>query len=110
MDSRRLRAALIIAGLGSILVLVTLLGDAGRFTGLGLVLAGALLTHGAQPSRGSDVLNWWRLVAAGAVLIAIGAPLALLSGSLGGLLAGVGAALALVGVVLGMPAGDTPAR
>ena len=104
MDGARLRAALLIAGLGSILVLVSALGDAGRFTFLGLVAVSAALTRAAQPGPASGAPNWWRLIAAGMVLLAIGAPLALLTSSPGGLLAVTGAALALVGVVLGMPA------
>ena len=103
MPAPQLRGFLLLAGAGAVLALVNLLGTAGAAIGLGLMLAGMMLSAPAAPASGSDRVNWWALLAAGTLLVAIGVPLELAWETPGGLLTGVGSALVVVAVALGLP-------
>lgn len=103
MPRARLRAALLIAGIGAVVILVDLLGSAGALAGLGLILLGTLLSAPAAPGPGRGDVNWWALLAAGAALALVGVPLELALETPGGLLAGIGGALVVIAVALGLP-------
>jgi hypothetical protein len=103
MPRARLRAALVIAGLGAVVVLIDLVGDAGDFAGVGLMVLGTLLSASAAPRSGRGEVNWWALLAAGSALALAGVPLGLVSETPGGLLAGLGGGLVVVAVALGLP-------
>lgn len=102
MPKARLRAILLAAGLGALLVLVDLLGTGAAAAGAALMAIGALLSYPASP-RSPDGVNWWALLASGAALAVVGVPLGLLLEAPGGLLAGLGGALVVVAVALGLP-------
>jgi len=99
----RLRAALLIAGVGAVVILVELFDTAGAVAGAALIALGTLLSAPAAPRPGTAVVNWWGMLAAGAALVVIGVPLGLWLDTPGGLLAGIGGALVVVGVALGLP-------
>jgi hypothetical protein len=101
-SSARLRAALIVAVAGAIVILLGFIGTGAEAGGAAAILLAALLTAGtyAKGSSGA-VVNWWRLLAAGAILAVAGVPLSLVLETIGGLIAGTGAALALVGAAFG---------
>jgi hypothetical protein len=103
MPRSRLRAVLLIAGLGAVAVLVGLLGTAGAFAGVGLMLLGTLLSAPTAPRPGRGEVNWWALLAAGTALALAGVPLGLALETPGGLLAGLGGVLVVVAVALGLP-------
>jgi hypothetical protein len=103
MRRTQLQALLAIAGIGAALVLIQLLGVAGGLVGAGLLVAATILTAPAAPEPGAGGLNWWALLAGGAVLALIGVPLGLVLEAPGGLLAVIGGAMAMVGVAFGMP-------
>jgi hypothetical protein len=98
----RLRVALIVAVIGAVLILLGFIGTGAEAAGAGAILLAALLTAGpySQGSPGA-VVNWWRLLAAGAILALVGVPLSLALETIGGLIAGAGAALAIVGAAFG---------
>lgn len=106
MADSRLRALMLIAAVGAVLVLLDLLGIAAALAGLGLMIVATLLGAAAAPSRavasGVEV-NWWSLLAAGTALTAIGIPLGLGIEILGGLLTAVGGALVVIAAALGWP-------
>ena len=62
-----------------------------------------LLTAPAAPQRGTDGVNWWRLMAVGTALAIVGVPLALGLETAGGLIAAAGGALFVIGAALGFP-------
>jgi hypothetical protein len=97
-----LRVALLIAGAGALVVLVDLFGTAGALCGLGAILVGTGLSASSAPRGGTGEVNWWALLAAGAVLALMGVPLGLALETLGGVLAAIGAALVVVAVALGL--------
>jgi hypothetical protein len=103
MPQARLRAALLIAGLGAITVLVDLLGSAGAFAGAGLMALGALLSAPAAARPGRGEVNWWALLAGGTALALVGVPLGLALETPGGLLAGLGGVVVVAAVALGFP-------
>jgi hypothetical protein len=103
MPEPRLRASLLIAGAGAVLVLIDIAGVAGSLTGLGLIVLGTLLVAPAARLSGHGEVRWWRLLAAGAALAAVGIPLGLALETVGGLLAAAGGALVVVGAALGFP-------
>lgn len=103
MPRARLRAALLIAGIGAIVLLVDLFGTAGAAVGAALMALGTLLSAPASPRPGETAGNWWGLLAAGAALAVVGVPLELWLETPGGLLAGLGGVLVVVGVALGLP-------
>jgi hypothetical protein len=100
------RAPLLLAGAGGVVVLVGLLGTAGAFTGLAAIVIGAGWSAPGAPHGEGEGLNWWGLLAAGAGLCLLGVPLGLATETVGGLLAAVGAGLAVIGAIFGWPAGD----
>jgi hypothetical protein len=99
----RLRASLLLAAAGGIVLLVGLLGTAGDFSGLGAIALGTAVSALDAPGRGRASANWWGLLAAGCLLTAVGVPLELVAETLGGLLAGIGASLAVIAAALGLP-------
>ena len=103
MPAAQLRGFLLVAGAGAVLALVNLLGTVGAAIGLGLMIAGLVLSAPAAPPSGADRVNWWVLLAAGTLLAAIGVPLELAWETPGGMLTGVGSALVVVAVALGLP-------
>jgi hypothetical protein len=103
MPRARLRVALLIAGLGAVLVLVDLFGTPGALAGVGLMALGTVLSAPGAPTPGRGEVNWWALLAAGAALALIGVPLGLALETPGGLLAGLGGVLDVISVALGLP-------
>jgi len=98
----RLRASLLIAGTGAVLVLIDVAGVPGALAGLGLIALGLLLSSPARRERTGE-LDWWRLLAAGAALVAVGIVLGLAVESLGGVLAAAGGVAVVIAVALGLP-------
>jgi hypothetical protein len=98
----RLRVALLVAAAGSVVILLGFIGTGVEAVGAAAILLAALLTAGSH-SQGAPgaVVNWWRLLAAGAILALAGVPLSLALETIGGLIAGAGAAVALVSVAFG---------
>ena len=103
MRKTQLQALLVIGGIGAALALIQLLGLAGGLVGLGLMAVCTILTAPAAPEPESGGLNWWALIAGGALLAAIGVPLGLALEGPGGILTAVGGGMALVGVAFGYP-------
>jgi hypothetical protein len=103
LTKTQLQALLAIAGIGAALALIQLLGAAGGFAGVGLMIFATVLTAPAAPEPEAEGINWWALLAAGTALALVGVPLALLFEAPGGLLTAAGGGLALVGVAFGMP-------
>jgi hypothetical protein len=99
----QLQALLAIGGIGAALALIQLLGVAGGFVGVGLMVFSAILTAPAAPQPDAEGVNWWALLAGGAALALIGVPLGLVLEAPGGLLTATGGGLAMVGVAFGMP-------
>jgi hypothetical protein len=99
----QLQAVLVIGGVGAALALVQLLGVAGGFVGVGLLIICTILTAPAAPEPGAQGFNWWALIAGGTVLVLIGVPLGLALDAVGGLLTAIGGALAMVGIAFGYP-------
>jgi hypothetical protein len=102
LDQPRLRAFLLLAGAGAVVVLIGVLGLAGSLAGLAAMAVGALLTRALRPGPGSPA-DWWAMLALGAALVAVGVPLGLAWETPGGLLEVVGAGLGIVAVALGWP-------
>jgi glucose dehydrogenase len=99
----RLRAFLLIAAAGAVLVLIDVAGTAGALVGLSGMILGTVVTGVAAPAPGSPEVNWWSLVAAGTALTAVGVPLSLGLETVGGLIAAAGGVLVVVGAALGFP-------
>jgi len=103
MRQPRLRASLLIAGAGAVLVLIDVGGLAAELSGLGLIALGsALVAPGMRFPRG-DSPTWWRLLAAGTLLVAAGVALGQALETPGGLVAAVGGALVVIAAALGLP-------
>ena len=103
MRKTQLQAILVIGGIGAALALIQLLGIAGGVVGVVLMVVCTILTAPAAPEPESGSLNWWALIAGGALLAAIGVPLGLALEGPGGILTAVGGGMALVGVAFGYP-------
>ena len=101
MTPRTTRAALILAGAGAIVVMLTPFGTAGDVAGLVAIVLGTVL---AAPAAREGQGGWWGLLGSGAVLSILGAIVSLASDSAGGILALVGGVAVLVAVALGFPA------
>ena len=96
-----MRVELLLAGAGAIVILIGLFGAAGAFAGLAAIVLGMVVSAPEAPQGGGEGVNWWALLAAGAVFCLVGVPLALVTETVGGLIAGLGAALTIIGVVFG---------
>jgi hypothetical protein len=94
---------LVIGAIGAALILIHLLGTGGNIAGVALMGLATLLTAPSAPQRGTDGVNWWRLLAVGTALAIVGVPLALGLETAGGLLAAAGAVTFVVGAALGFP-------
>ncbi|HET8592905.1 MAG TPA: hypothetical protein VFL56_04510 [Solirubrobacterales bacterium] len=103
MRKTQLQALLAVGGIGAALALIQLLGVAGGLVGVGLMIFSAVLTAPSAPRPEAEGINWWALLAGGALLALVGVPLELLLEAPGGLLTAAGGAMAMVGVVFGMP-------
>lgn len=103
MSEPQLRAVLLVAGAGSVLVLVNLFGLIGSLAGLAAMAGGLLAARGARSRRGVAEVDWWKLLGAGALLVAIGIPIGEALETPGGLLVGVGGGLGVVAVALALP-------
>jgi hypothetical protein len=103
LTKTQLQALLAIGGIGAALALIQLLGVAGGFVGVGLLIFATILTAPSAPEPGSEGINWWALLAAGTALAVVGVPLTLVLDALGGLITAAGGGLAMVGVAFGMP-------
>lgn len=101
-----LRALLLLAATGAVLLLLSFLGTVVELIGLLAIVLATVLTAPAPEARDPRVagVRWWRLMATGATVSALGLALSLLTGTIGGLLAAVGAAVVIVGVAFGFPA------
>jgi hypothetical protein len=98
---RRLRANLLVALAGAVLVLIDVGGLGVELAGFGLIAVATLLTARARSATGE--VNWRRLLLVGAALVAVGIPIGLALETVGGLLAAGGAVLVVVAAVLGLP-------
>jgi hypothetical protein len=103
MPATRLRASLLIAGAGAVLILIDVGGTAAALTGLGLIVLGMLLTTPARTAIGRDDVDWWRLLRIGALLVGAGIAVGLLVDSIGGLLAAAGAVCVVIAAALALP-------
>jgi len=103
MSESKLRAVLLVAGAGSVLVLVNLFGLTGSLVGLAAMAAALVAARGARSRRGVAEVDWWKLLGAGVVLVGVGIPAGLVLETPGGLLAGVGGALGVIAVALALP-------
>jgi hypothetical protein len=99
----RLQTMLVVGVIGAALILVHLLGTGGNIAGFALMALATVLTASSAPQRGSDGVNWWRLLLVGTLMALVGVPLALGLETVGGLLAAAGGAVFVVGAVLGFP-------
>ena len=90
-----------LAAAGAVAILLAFLPDAVEVGGAAAILVAALITAGERGGKPGAVLDWWNLLAAGALLAVVGVPLSLLLETIGGLIAGVGAALALIAAAFG---------
>jgi hypothetical protein len=90
----------VLAAAGAIVILLGFVGTAAEAGGAAAILIAALVTAGSKDAPGSS-LNWWKVLAAGALFAVVGVPLSLGLETIGGLIAGTGAALALVAVPFG---------
>lgn len=103
MTDSALRAALLLAGAGSVIVLVNLFGLVGLLAGFAAMAGGLVASREARSRRGLAEVDWWRLLGAGTALVAVGVPLAELLETPGGLLTGIGGALGVIAVALALP-------
>ena len=103
MRKTQLQALLVIGAIGAALAMIHLLGAAGGFAGLALMLAASILTAPAAPQSGEEGVNWWALIAGGTALALVGVPLELVLEAVGGLLTVAGGGLVIVGVAFGLP-------
>lgn len=103
MPQRRLRASLLIAGAGAVLVLIDVGGLVAELVGVGLIALGLALAAPDRYGPRGEAPGWWRLLAAGAVLAGAGVALGQLLETPGGLLAAVGGALVVIAAALGLP-------
>lgn len=103
MSELQLRAVLLLAGAGSVLVLVGYFGLAGALTGLGAMAVATLLSLRSASHEAPGEVAWWRLLAVGTALVAVGIGIGLGLETLGGLLAAIGAVLGVVAVALALP-------
>jgi hypothetical protein len=97
----RLRAILLVAGLGAVIVLMGVGGIAVELVGLALMILATILSAPAAPKSGAGDVNWWALLGLGTLLAAIGIPLALGVELVGGLLTAIGGVFVVVGAALG---------
>jgi len=100
MSARLLRAALLLAGAGAVVVLLGVLGTAAGIAGLGAIILGSVL---AAPAGRGEGGGWWSLLAAGTLLSVLGALLALVTDSVGGLIALLGGIVVITGAAFGFP-------
>jgi hypothetical protein len=103
VSEERLRAALLVAGAGSVIVLVGLFGLIGSLAGLAAMAGGLAGSRAARSRRGVAEVDWWKLLAAGTAMVGIGIALGEILETPGGLLAGVGGALGVISVALALP-------
>ena len=95
---RGLQISLALAGAGALLVLLGLFGTVAGVVGLGLMVAGTVLSAPYAPERG-----WWGMLATGAAISVAAALIQIPLDTLGGLLAVLGGVLVLVAAALGLP-------
>lgn len=98
-----LRAALVAAAAGAVVILAGVFGDEAGYAALGVIVVATVLSGGER--REPDG-RWWPVLAAGAALSLAGAALAELSETLGGLVAVAGGALVVIGAIVGYPVGE----
>ena len=94
--------ALVLAGVGAVVIMLGILDTGADIAGLVAIGLGTVLA--APAGRGPDG-GWWTLLATGAILSLAGALVSLASEGLGGLLALVGGVCVLAGAAVGFPAG-----
>jgi hypothetical protein len=95
-----LRAALIIAAVGAIVVLLALFATGVRVACLVLIALATLVTLPLRPSAGG---GWWWLLAGGAAASIAGAIIAQPAATLGGVIALLGGVAVIVGAAIGFP-------
>ena len=103
MSEQGLRAVLLVAGVGSVIVLVNLFGTVGLLVGLAAMAGALIAARPARSRRGVAEVDWWKLLGAGAALVGAGIVLGLALETPGGLLVGVGGALGVIAVALALP-------
>ena len=103
MTDERLRAVLLVAGAGSVVVLVGLVGLIGSLLGLAAMAVGLAGSRAARSRRGVAEVDWWKLLGAGTALVGLGIALGEILETPGGLLAGVGGELGVISVALALP-------
>ncbi len=102
MAQPRLRASLLLAGAGALVVVVGFLGLVGSLAGLSAMALASALTWALRSARGSTA-DWWAMLALGTFLVALGVALGLLWETPGGLFEVLGGGLGIVAVALGLP-------
>jgi hypothetical protein len=101
---RGLRAALLLAAAGALLILLGTFGTAVAVAGLCAAIAGTILAA-PYADRPGIVDGWWVMLGAGALLAAAGVGAGLAVETVGGLLRVLGGGLLAVGVALAYPPG-----
>jgi len=100
MSTGLIRAALLLAGAGALVILLSPFGTVVDVIALAAIVAALVLT---APARRAAAGGWWSLLAAGAALSVLGALLALVTEPVGGVVAVLGGIAVLVAVALGYP-------
>ena len=95
-----LRVALVVAGIGALIVVLGIFGAGVRIACLVLI---ALATLIALPLRPRDGGGWWWILAGGAAVSIAGAIIAQPSPTLGGLIALLGGIAVIIGAAVGFP-------
>ena len=103
MAEQRLRAVLLVAGAGSVIVLVNLFGLIGSLLGLAAMAGGLAASRAARGRGGIAEVDWWKLLGAGTALVGIGIALGRVLETPGGLLVAIGGALGVIAVALALP-------
>jgi hypothetical protein len=95
-----LRVALVVAGIGALIVVLGIFGAGVRIACLVLI---ALATVIALPLRPRGGGGWWWILAGGAAVSIAGAIIAQPSPTLGGLIALLGGIAVIIGAAVGFP-------
>ena len=96
-----LRAVLVLAAVGAVLMLLGTLGVIVNLVGLAAILLATVLS---APAAREETGRWWALLGSGAVLALVGALLSVASDTIGGLVSLIGGIAVLIAVAFGYPA------
>jgi hypothetical protein len=99
--SRDLRALLLVAGAGALVILIGFFGTIGAVIGLVMIAVPTVLSAASSSDEG-----WWRLLAVGAGLSILAPLVAQVAETLGGLIGVLAGILVLVAATFGYPYAD----